>query len=329
MLNKDVVRIAFATMDDFYVNYLYVTIFSAIINAHKNTYYEFYILVSGNFSQKTKKRLKYLERYKKCTIYFVDMKDEFNQAYKTHEHINYATYYRLLMPQVLPNVDKCIYLDSDIIVNDDLSSLYNTDIADYYIAGVRAAGYCSTSKENASRLQLPDCNNYINAGAILMNLAKMRTDNLCSQFIKLMSQKYRDQDQDILNVSCYGKIKIVPVKNNLMTPHCNQYEKFINMGIYTKQEVDDACKYPTIIHYADKTKPWNTPNMIYGNIWWKYAKKTPFYKKLKNSCQQCENVETTTKVLLFSFIPLLKVKKYLNRSEYYLFNLIPFMVKRG
>lgn len=330
---QNIIPVALATMDDFYVNYLYITMLSAVINAENTTFYKFCILVSGDFSAKTKAKLKQLEKYHNCSVSFYDMQEAFIDAYKTHEHINYATYYRLLLPEVLPDVEKCIYLDSDIIVNGDLSKIYNTKISDSYLAGVRAAGYCSTSDINAKRLLLPECKNYINAGVLLMNLQKIRLDNIHKSFINLMHKKYRDQDQDILNVSCYGKIKILPLKCNHMTPYYTKYEKFINMGIYSRDEVDEACKNPLIIHYADKIKPWKNPDMTYGKLWWKYAKMTPFYKKLKKSlnssiCKECKQPEQVKTVLLFSFIPLLKIKKYNRKTQCLFLSFIPLLEKK-
>lgn len=330
MKKRNKIPVVFATTDDKYVYYLYITILSIVKNSSNTTCYDFYVLVPSGFSARNKKILKRIRSVdENCFINFVNMGNTFKNAYQTIEHVNYPTFYRLLAADILTRYDKCIYLDTDIIVCGDLTEYYNTDINGYCLAGVKAPWYCENSELNSQRLGLPDTHNYINAGAILMNLQKIREDNLTSEFIKLMDRKFDSQDQDILNYACHGKIKILPYRYNFMTKFGVDYKKYIEKKIYTQTEIDTAIKNPLIIHYADKIKPWNDRNVFWGNIWWKYAQMAPFYKELKHSCQKCENSEEITKVFLFSFIPLLKIKKYSNRSEYYLFNVLPFLVKRG
>jgi lipopolysaccharide biosynthesis glycosyltransferase len=69
------------------------------------------------------------------------MKGAFDDAPKLYERINNMTYYRLLLPSILSDCDKCLYLDSDIIVCGDLYELLKIEIDDSYIAGVKAPWY--------------------------------------------------------------------------------------------------------------------------------------------------------------------------------------------
>lgn len=100
------------------------------------------------------------------------MKDTFKTANQTHEHVMYPTYYRLLIADLVPLCEKCIYLDSDTLVLKDLSEFYNQNIEAYYLAGVKAAGYQINALQNQIRLQLDDVSHYTNAGVLLMNLKK-------------------------------------------------------------------------------------------------------------------------------------------------------------
>lgn len=331
MKKRNKIPVIFATKDDEYTYYLYVTMLSMLENASETTYYDFYILVPSDFSSKTKALLSKIKNG--CSITFIDMQEVFKDAYKTKEHVNYPTFYRLLAADILTRYDKCIYLDTDIIVCGDLTEYYNTDINGYCLAGVKAPWYCENSELNSQRLGLPDTHNYINAGAILMNLQKIREDNLTSEFIKLMDRKFDSQDQDILNYACYGKIKILPYRYNFMTKFGVDYKKYIEKKIYTQTEIDTAIKNPLIIHYANKIKPWNDKNVFWGNIWWKYAKMTPFYKKLKKSLnssiyKECNQPEQVKTVLLFSFIPLLKIKKYNRKTQCLFLSFIPLLEKK-
>ena len=165
------------------------------------------IILAGH-SLGSNKIINYLAVEKDCNVTFVDMKDCFKDLVMTHDFISYPTYFRLLVCDLLPDYDKCIYLDIDTIVLEDLSLFYAQDIEDFYLAGVRAAGYQFNAVHNIRRLGLPDVSDYINAGVLLMNLKKLRQDTMSKKFLDLIKEKYHDQDQDILNVACYGKIKV-------------------------------------------------------------------------------------------------------------------------
>ena len=296
MITDSKIQVAFATKDDEYIYYIYVTILSILSNSQSNTSYNFHILVPSEFSEKSKSRIQKLsENYHNCSFNFINMKECFKNIKMTHNHIMYPTYYRLLLADVLPEVDKCIYLDSDIIVKQDLSNFYNIDITDFYLAGVRAAGYQINASDNIKRLELPDVDNYINAGVLLINLKKLRADKLTQKFIKLIEKKYHDQDQDIINVACYKKIKTLPLAYNVMTKYEKIFDQCIKANAYTQPEINDAINNPLIIHYADKIKPWQNPEIMFGNMWWQYARQTPFYENiLFNNLKNNQELQKTT-----------------------------------
>ena len=275
------IPVFFATKDDQYINYLYVSITSVLINAETKTHYNFYILVPSDFSETTKKKIKQLQELNSnCSFSFINMKDTFKTANQTHEHVMYPTYYRLLIADLVPLCEKCIYLDSDTLVLKDLSEFYNQNIEAYYLAGVKAAGYQINALQNQIRLQLDDVSHYTNAGVLLMNLKKIRQDNLTQKFIELLENNYLDQDQDILNVACYKKIKNIHLKYNFMTKYEKIFNKCTEVGAYTESEIAEAMKSPTVIHYADKIKPWQKPDILFGHLWWQYARKTPYYEEI-------------------------------------------------
>ena len=50
--------------------------------------------------------------------------------------------------------------------------------------------------------------------------------------------------------------------------------------LYTEEEISEANKSPTIIHYANKFKPWNSIGVYMEKFWWNIAKKTLFINNL-------------------------------------------------
>jgi lipopolysaccharide biosynthesis glycosyltransferase len=199
------------------------------------------------------------------------------------EHISAATYYRLKLPELLKDVKKCIYLDSDVVVKSDLSELFRINVDDKYIAGVPAAGYYypdSKVQVKVTELGIPDLDNYVNAGVLIMNLANMRRDNLSEEFYFLLNKNFGSQDQDILNVACYNKIRKLPFKYNVMTKYPiddkGAYTKSeMLQRAYTRSEWNGGRKNPVIIHYADVCKPWDSVESARMKDWWEVVKLLP------------------------------------------------------
>ena len=268
--------------DDNYAPFMYTTLLSILKNSYAKTFYVFFLLVPPNFSNKYQNLILKLTNIYKCSIHFIIIKNSFEYITLKISHITLSTFYRLLIGDLLPlEIDKCIYLDTDIYVAKDLSELYNIDIEDYYIAGVISPSYYFNEQVNCKRLNLPSMKKYINAGVMLMNLKQIRSDNMTLKFIELTKNNYNSQDQDVLNVACYGKILILPPKYNAMVKTLKENNPLLR-NLYTEQEITEAKNSPFIIHYADKFKPWNTIGLYMEKYWWNIAKQTPFIENLFN-----------------------------------------------
>ena len=156
-----------------------------------------------------------------------------------------------------------------------MSELYNIDIKDNYIAGVVSPSYYFKEQENCKRLNLPSMRKYINAGMMLMNLMQIRRDNITQKFKELVKRNSNGQDQDVINVACYGKILTLPPKYNAMVFSLKENNPLLR-HLYTEEEISEANKSPIIIHYANKFKPWNSIGVYMEKFWWNIAKKTLF-----------------------------------------------------
>jgi lipopolysaccharide biosynthesis glycosyltransferase len=262
--------------DNNYAGPLAVTLVSIMKNATAHTC-DFYILVPPDFSTDNENKIKKLIKKYNFSVIFIYVKENrFENINITILHITTPTFYRLLIPQLLPDeIEKCLYLDVDVIVTKDLGELFNTDLTEYYVAGVKAIGYIR-NKKYAAILGLPDINGYINAGVLLMNLKLLRSDNIVPKFLALLANNYPSMDQDIINVACFSHIKYLPLKYNAFTTRV--FEPIEELALaWTKDEVTQARQKPVIIHYADKKKPWNDKSIPWAEKWWKYCRKTMFF----------------------------------------------------
>lgn len=246
-------------------------------NAGKDTFYDIYILTDDSFAQSSKhcvrRCLKLYENH--CSISFKNVGAIFDDVQVTIPHITRPTYFRLVIPDILKE-DKCIYLDTDTIVNTDLKELYDIPLNNNYIAGVWHPGVIGIENVICKDADIPSSDQYINAGVLLMNLKQLRRNGMVKKFLDLTSKNMRSQDQDIINNGCYGKISLIPLKYNVITKTADKsIEDY--QGSYSESELKEAWNNPCIIHYADRNKPWNSKDCVFMDYWWKYFRKSPIY----------------------------------------------------
>lgn len=260
-------------LDEKYVLPAFVVMYSIL--EHSNEYYQFYFITTDNISEKTKKFAALLQNKHNNFNIFVQKihKDLFEDVKIYNHHLSIAAYFRLLIPDILCESDKCIYLDCDILVNGDLKELFQLDLGNNYLAGVKD---CHIIKKGRNRdlhqklLELPSMDRYINSGVLVMNLKKMRDNNIVNDFLKQMKKENWFEDQDVLNRCCYPYIKTLPLVYNLFHFYSNQNIHFLYSLEYERE--DFHFDKPFIIHMGGVWKPWNSKKVKFADVWWKYAK---------------------------------------------------------
>jgi len=167
-----------------------------------------------------------------------------------------ASYYRLLMSEILPeNIHKVLYLDGDIIVRHSLLPLWNIDL------GNRAVGVVPdgiVTMEFYNRLQYPPQLGYFNAGVILMNLDYWREHEVVNCFMDYLLNHagiLLFHDQDVLNVVFRESKIVLPIKYNLTNGFLWKKTQYDTKKY--KHEVLEAREDPVIVHFAGE-KPWNS-----------------------------------------------------------------------
>jgi lipopolysaccharide biosynthesis glycosyltransferase len=209
-----------------------------------------------------------------------------------------AAYYRLAAAELLPNYDKCLYLDVDILVRHDLRDLYNTDIDSCYIAGMKDMALVDSEwflHYIKFDLQFSDSYQYINSGVLLMNLDLIRQHGLTEKLVVAAKhgidgeRPFTFADQDAWNKVCYGMVKFLDPEWNvfshllLILEESQEYYKKAEI-IFGKKQFKKACVNPSIVHFAG-LKPWVNPFQPYADEWWEYARQTPFYAELSAKVQ--------------------------------------------
>ena len=266
------------TVDNKYVKYLAVTIISILKNSNNSEEFNFYILNDGNITQKNKSLLNKLKRIKHFNIKWVTVNtnDYVDQGTNLREDITITTNYRFSLASVLPDIEKIIFLDADLIVQGSLSALWQLDIANYYMACCPWLVEVQDREYNR-KLDIPDEYLYTNTGVMLVNLNKWREDNVEKEFF-INAKKYRSVckflDQDVLNITLYKNIYYLNQKWNFRP------SIWFNLAYYKNNEYKEAFDNPQIIHWADPIKPWQKDTVKYFNVYRNYAKLTSFFKEI-------------------------------------------------
>ncbi|MDR3118532.1 MAG: glycosyltransferase family 8 protein [Mediterranea sp.] len=236
-----------------------------------------------------------------------------------------SAFLRLVLPHLLPEqVDKVLYLDGDIVVNGSIRSLYNLDITGVYIAGAKDT-INIFGKEHCRKLGLPDDYAYFNSGVALMNIKRIREENLQEKFFEFTRQHMdviNSPDQDVLNATLHRAVSYFPPLYNY-----NYWtEKDIALRLFTKEEVEAALRRPVIIHYIGPVKPWHYKSIHPKKaLWWHYLKQTP-YKGYRPKDKNLKNI--IAYFFLRTFVkpvkPLLTV-----RAKQKIGRLLPGNIKRA
>lgn len=208
----------------------------------------------------------------------------YENAYQVRD-ISAGTYLRLALPGLLPETDKILYMDADVLVRKSLAPLWETPMEGMALAAVKGAVNLSDKWEwNSGRpywhLLSGMKGGYINAGVTLLNLAEIRERGLAARWHELTGERFYYQDQDILNITCQGAIAYLPPKyNRLAYLEDKDFGQFVTEGIYTQEEEREALRSPAVIHYAGD-KPWKRYDTNLGSLWWDYVNAQPDLKDL-------------------------------------------------
>lgn len=254
-----------------------VCLTSLLENAKEDTFYDIFILYGENSKEIiiTSDLARLRDKYSNCKITFRSVGNAFDKAFEIRGITN-STYYRLLIPEIIPEYDKIMYHDVDVIFRTDLSDIYfDTDLTGYYVAGVSSPGSLNpTIRKHREEMGLA-WNEYILAGDIIFNSALMRKDKIVEQFKKeVEGSTYEHQDMDIINIVCKGRIKRMPPEfcATLGIFRMATYKE--EQALFTQEELQNALRYG-IIHY-NGPKPWDTWCLNY-DIWWEYYRKSIFF----------------------------------------------------
>lgn len=182
--------------------------------------------------------------------------DLVNQIATEHTDFPVETYFRLVLADVLHDVDRILYFDIDILVNGSIKDLWELDLKGSCIAGAIEKDNYMYFPEHAASLGLTPEHTYFNAGILLLDLKNMRERHLSETLLHLAIEKaeqLRFCDQDLLNMFFKDEVVLFDVKYNY-----SSWQMF--------NEPNEPSDVP-IAHFNGSEKPWRMTSTYYGNQW--------------------------------------------------------------
>ncbi|HIK33571.1 MAG TPA: glycosyltransferase family 8 protein [Oscillatoriales cyanobacterium M59_W2019_021] len=269
--------------DDFFAMPLAVTADSVVANLNKNAWIDFYILDGGIQPSNRKKIIQSLKG-KPIEIHWVKPRSDYMEQLYIRSQSTYpiSAYYRLLLPEIIPDrYRKVIYLDTDVILLEDIAKLWNLELGDYHMLAAMDAA--NRQMDWPAHLQHLDFNSlgvsreakYLQSGVLLIDLDKWRADRISEKLLDFIANHLElpYPDMDALNFVLSGKWgELDPRWNQIPVVH--NFKSWEDSP-YTQEQFNNVVRNPFIIHYGSKPKPWHR-GCIHpqASLWYDYLNQT-------------------------------------------------------
>ena len=282
-LNRNRISAAFIC-DDQYVIPTATALTSLIRNKDWDTICDIYI-VTANLSTESIEKFKLLES---PTVHIKIIKADMSHLAGLHHYsersycvASTAALLKFELPRLLPEVNKLLYLDGDIIVRQDLSELFAEPVHHHYAGVVLDSGRAYSKNKRLQKFKY-----YFNSGVLLMNLDAMRKNGIPDQLIeaKRNSQDSSLMDQNIFNQVLAGKIRRFDIKYNFLyinllrarAKKCYSMEDLNRLFGSSYRDLEEINREAVIVHFASKDKPWKYHDVALADEWYSYFKASPF-----------------------------------------------------
>ncbi len=241
-----------ASCDENYAQHLGIMFLSILRNTDNAGLLQFF-LINNRISPTSLKTIKNLVEPFGAQITIIEARE------KPFEHIDTGRYgaescQRLIMAEILPaDVSQVVYLDSDLIVIDDICELA-------VMAGDAPLAAVENLSPKACRGLGLRRDSYFNAGVLVANLDYWRAHSIQLKLLSYLRDNQdtiRHLDQCALNGVFEGKWTRLPQRWNLTVDafRALKHHYDSNCG-YSKQELAEAIASPSIIHFIGPKKPW-------------------------------------------------------------------------
>jgi lipopolysaccharide biosynthesis glycosyltransferase len=259
-----------------YIAHSAAMLVSAARNRGENALHIHY-LHGPRFPRRAQSRLDRCLHSLGATISFSEILDEAVAGLATRGFTRKATWYRIRLPELLPDVERTLYLDVDTIVLSDLTPLWETDLGDNYLAAVTNI-FQPNDVSRAAKLGIKP-SSYFNAGVLLMNLELMRREGASQAVYRFATQnpvQVSWRDQDALNL-------VLGARRLPLHPRWNCMHAVLAfpaaVKVFGPEAVAEARRDPAIRHFEGPgwNKPWHVDYEGRDrDLYLRYRRQTPW-----------------------------------------------------
>jgi lipopolysaccharide biosynthesis glycosyltransferase len=168
-------------------------------------------------------------------------------------HYTLDNWTRLWVAEFFANeIDRVLYLDSDIVVVGSVASLWGMDLGGALLGAVDIPG----SQRGVTDLGMRAEDGYFNSGVLLIDLKQWRETRALDSvlgYVEAYPERLNDLDQDALNACFYGRRKRIEYKWNATWPF---FREPLSLPL-ARAEIDAVRREARIIHFNGGSKPWS------------------------------------------------------------------------
>lgn len=290
------VAVCFAS-DNKFAPYCAVAIKSLIDSASDLNNYDVVILDDGVSEQNKQKIISLAQNKGNISIRFFNIEYIFNRydnnIFYTHWHFSRAAYNRLFTPEIFAHYQKVLYLDSDIIILDDIAKLFQTDVSNKVFGVMPSTARFYNNPEQCLPNYTKHLENFVknrydcyNSAVLLLNIPIMIEKQFTKKCLDALELYKTPQhvDQDLLNIAFPPEHlsqldplwAYTPMYKWLYNGDTKNYTAYFNT---LRVKIKEDAK---LIHYLTNNKPWK-PNSQWideNKYWWSFLSKTPFFEQV-------------------------------------------------
>jgi lipopolysaccharide biosynthesis glycosyltransferase len=229
----------------------------SVLSLHAPEQVTIHFLHGPRLDREVLRRLTVLVEGMRSHLDLIEIADEAVAGLQKRGQVAGVMWYRVFLPERLPDLDRILYLDADTLVVDSLQPLWETNLSDVYAAAV-SNDLTPRLRHRPLQLGLREPADYFNSGVLLMNLDKLRRDAIGGKVLTYARSNRRLmwQDQDPLNVVFDGRWRKLHPRWN-----CQSSLYYYDHGVrlFGSKAVDEAREHPAIVHFEgpDALKPWH------------------------------------------------------------------------
>jgi len=292
------------------INYApyYGVLLTSLFSNNREVCFDIYLLTDNTWTDKCNAKFCRLAQQHNSSFHVIRVDASKMKNFPVATHITLPSYYNMEACRLLPdNIHKVIYLDGDMIINGSIKDVWNINLEGYACAAVDDCSYYD--EDIYRRLDYPKSFRFFNNGLTLFNLDYLRKIDFAEEAINYLTtnaDRILWMDQDVENAMLAKVKKTLPLQYNFQTLFLLDYH-WKNYSQEFRNRVLEASKYPIVIHYCGRIKPWHFKywHHPYAQLWHKYRKMSPWKDAVVR--------KPIGKYVKFEALKILKRKQLLNK----------------